>query len=1001
MIVVGVVGSLQGTARADTTASVDLTNRWSGLTTDSSIPPGLINPSRTFVGTGNTLYSAIVEENASGAAQNSIVIDSRVLVVTVEEPDGNIPTTSTVTASNSNTANGNFNITDLPSGVAVIDTTVPPDNTLTDEVVVTSASGAGSDVGDLTITAVFFSGGLWHIQTFNNVSTAGNTYVLEFNTSEVNTISAKAWSSVDTSATVDLVLHETGVNTGLFEGQILLLDNENASNVNVSATTVSTVAGVRNQATLVVRDGNTVTVEYNDGSPTGGGAALPVRRESRIETSAPTASIDAPIHNSATQVRRPLWSGSGTDVGSGTRITGDGSSKLFIDQDDTAGNAAPVITVGLGAVPVPSSVAAETFSPVFTGSPSNGAPSVAWTFNPGVDMPAPGGTPLTGAIDHQLDFQFMLIDQAGNIGLSDSDVTTTAKNPHVVKIDQTNPAIIGTGHPDLPAVRAGRFFDTNTNTVPTTSSRNTSIQVIFNDIVANVENTDFEVVLPGNITVVPLAVNTYTTSTLPDVVRRSVFLTTDAMPSNAGAAGAALTVRIVGIVTDAAGNSTSAGSALGTDFISPVLTVAVSDGSGTGAAGSSTGPSKLTKSNMVITVTSDEALGSAPAINIFAGNNSTTAETTVPAIAQGGNVYRGQYSGSAATDSSTDNAHTKSVVVSGTDSTGMAPTRTVGNADETNSSAITFRLDKTAPQLNADPDGDLAAGQTTSQRRPFVVIGFTDNSTVTVTKAEVGTTNVLSQLGTSDNKVFIYNPPADLALGATTVRGKATDAAGNEGPEGTYTLTVVDRAQFTVRMFPGFNPIGFPSDPVTNTLASVFAGSGVNFVATYEARNPSNPWQFAEVNATTGQWATTATNALNSIVAGRGYWARSTNFADVKTLLQGPTLPGAGSPPVVGGTPLARGWNFVAAKDQSRGNQTTGTGGVVAGNVFQRPVVGGTMDNVQVGEFLIGVSWARALRYNPQQQTFIDLFTGNDLFLGEGIWVNILPNVDGTIGSIN
>jgi hypothetical protein len=433
--------------------------------------------------------------------------------------------------------------------------------------------------------------------------------------------------------------------------------------------------------------------------------------------------------------------------------------------------------------------------------------------------------------------------------------------------------------------------------------------------------------------------------------------------------------------------------------MSPVLTVALSGGSGTGAAGSSTGPDKLTKGTMIITVTSDEALSSAPTINLFAGDNSSSAETVVPAIAQGGNVFRGQYSGTGV-DSSTGNAHTKSVVVTAQDTETLSPMRTVGNADETNSAAITFRLDKTNPVLNNDPDGDAVAGQTTSQRRPFVVIGFTDNSTVTVTKAEVGTTNVLSQLGTSDNKVFIYNPAADLALGATTVRGAATDAAGNVGAEGTYTLTVTERGQFTLKFFPGWNPFSLPSDPVTNTLASVFAGSGVNFVAAYEARNPSNPWQFAELNATTGQWTTTASNALNSIVSGRGYFGRSENFADVKVLLQGETLPGAGSPPPVSGTPVGRGWNFVGPRDQSRGAQTTGTGGVIANTIFTRTTVGGT-DNVQVSEFFSGVNNLRQLRYNPQQQRFIDLVAGDNVLLGEGIWVNIQPNADGTLGSIN
>lgn len=146
MIVVGVVGSLQGTAHAQTTSTVDLTNAWSLLTTDSTPPTG-----RTYVGTGNNLFATFVDQDASGVAQNSIVTDSNELIISVTEPDENVSTTSTVAVTTTNTGAGEFNVTNLAPGVAVVD--ADGDGSLTDEVTVTSAPGGGATT-DLTIFAV-------------------------------------------------------------------------------------------------------------------------------------------------------------------------------------------------------------------------------------------------------------------------------------------------------------------------------------------------------------------------------------------------------------------------------------------------------------------------------------------------------------------------------------------------------------------------------------------------------------------------------------------------------------------------------------------------------------------------------------------------------------------------------------------------------------------------------------------------------------------------------
>ena len=93
-------------------------------------------------------------------------------------------------------------------------------------------------------------------------------------------------------------------------------------------------------------------------------------------------------------------------------------------------------------------------------------------------------------------------------------------------------------------------------------------------------------------------------------------------------------VALVGSVSDIAGNSTSTGSLAGAiDKIHPSVTATLSGGTGTGT-GTLEGASDLTKSTIVVTVTTDEELVSNPKVDIYdlgmakAGKDNTGDTTT-------------------------------------------------------------------------------------------------------------------------------------------------------------------------------------------------------------------------------------------------------------------------------------------------------------------------------------------------------------------------------------
>ena len=83
-------------------------------------------------------------------------------------------------------------------------------------------------------------------------------------------------------------------------------------------------------------------------------------------------------------------------------------------------------------------------------------------------------------------------------------------------------------------------------------------------------------------------------------------------------------VKLVGDVSDLAGNSNKTGTIdNAVDKIKPSLTLSLSGGTGTGASpDDSIG---LTKSNMVMTITSSEVLSGVPAISIFSEDYGTGA----------------------------------------------------------------------------------------------------------------------------------------------------------------------------------------------------------------------------------------------------------------------------------------------------------------------------------------------------------------------------------------
>ena len=302
------------------------------------------------------------------------------------------------------------------------------------------------------------------------------------------------------------------------------------------------------------------------------------------------------------------------------------------------------------------------------------------------------------------------------------------------------------------------------------------------------------------------------------------------------------------------------------------------------------------------------------------GATSTTAaaEGTVTAVAQDSKTYKASFSGTSFSDAAAKD--TKAIVISATDVN--SNTGTTGTRDQSASTVTKFRLDKTAPVLSNDPDGDGTVGSSTTLPRPYVIFEFTDNSDVTVVSASFGGDDVLAKLATTNNKKYFMVPEADLTVKTYAVKAKGTDLAGNKGSEASYNLKVSARKDYKATVLAGWNLLSFPSDPVTTAVASVFNNSGIDQVVGYDAMSKGSPWTVATKDSASGAFS----GSLSDIHSGSGYWVHSTEFSSQAVTLTGPEGPSASAPPSINSIPLASGWNLVGVVDATKASTQANEG---------------------------------------------------------------------------
>ena len=950
LVAVAVVG-LSHSASAAADGKVYVTNKASNLTTEGSGKPS----GRT---TASTVYGTYKSSVTTGTTARDIVTNSDRFIVTVIDSDLN--TTTTVTSNNtsgydadrgtaandvSQLTGSGFDSTDDSVLITIDDTKTKPIIGSNSDIkvvvhgssrVVTGVSATIQYAGDgsnAPLIRLDVDYGTHH----NNVK-----YNILYPTSAVDMTTATVKSVVYTGSAAVVTLTETGRNTGRFEGEVLVKER-------TSGFTTGTNGGSTGSPAQIPAIGGPITVTYVDAATSGTATNVNRTASLSLDTTVPTVSITSPTSGSETQNRLPSFSGGLTDNESGLDVS---TFALRIDNTTDKANSSMVISAG-------GSDSAATkigkVASISTSAWSDGAASQDWSYTETVVLP----NSTIATPDHVVDFQGEVADLAGNYGYSDSssskgnDGTGRHGNqPHTVKIDRVLPTIS--------AAETGKAWDTTIATPAEKSNVRDSLVVRFDGKVneASISESDFQVVLSnGAGTFVPASVV---------VQGADVYLDIDStIPSNNKP-----TVKLQGTVEDIAGNSTSAGSAIASDKLAPVITVTRSGGSGTGTGAEAS--DSLTKSKMTISVSSDENLQAAPTVTVKNITTSATVANAVSAVAQGGNVWELTVTAAA------DGSH--SVSVTATDSAS-------NSATEGKDTVKAYVRDATLSAPTSSP----ANGSTVTESNPFLVSDYSaDASSITITSAEFNGDDVTASLiASADSKTFFYQPTTALENKEHTYKVKSKDAAGNTNTT-TTKFTKKDRTNFVLTLFAGWNAVSVPSNPVDSDVNSVLSNSGVQQVVAYDATTPSQPWRIA--SKVDDSFTSQTTPGLTTIEAGHGYWVEASDFEDQKVALEGPTGPGD-SRPAVTAIATGSGWNFVGVIDQSRIQTQSGSKGAT----LTRPNEAGSGVNVTHDSYFKTVNNGRTYAFDTVTSQFNELEGSDVVKIGLGLWVFISPQDNGQL----
>jgi hypothetical protein len=233
---------------------------------------------------------------------------------------------------------------------------------------------------------------------------------------------------------------------------------------------------------------------------------------------------------------------------------------------------------------------------------------------------------------------------------------------------------------------------------------------------------------------------------------------------------------------------------------------------------------------------------------------------------------------------------------------------------------------------------------------------FDSHDTVTIVSATLDGVDILADVASTDNKIFLYKA-SNLSEADHKVVVKAEDSAGNT-KEFTGTVKVTARKAFALKLNPGWNLVSIPGEPGDSAINSVVPGSHpASTILTYDA-SFAGGWLIA-VRGSDGKFAGT----LTDITAGRAYWILTNSFESINVTIPRLSSGAAVLPPTIN---IVEGWNFIPVLDVS--------GVKVAG------------DTITAASYFAELTISRVYTFGTIANAWTDV-TGGNVTIGSGYWV--------------
>ena len=179
---------------------------------------------------------------------------------------------------------------------------------------------------------------------------------------------------------------------------------------------------------------------------------------------------------------------------------------------------------------------------------------------------------------------------------------------------------------------------------------------------------------------------------------------------------------------------------------------------------------------------------------------------------------------------------------------------------------------------------------------------------VTIESAMLGDMDITDSLRANDaSNVFLYHA-SGLDLGEHKLSVTAMDEAGNKNASAfTATITITERAPYTLKLNPGWNLVSIPGEPMDSDINAVIpADHPATTVLTFDPSVPGG-WLTA-LRGADGSFSGT----LTDISAGRAYWISTPSFDPLKVDIP---KQAAGVAQVLPSISVAEGWNLIPILD--------------------------------------------------------------------------------------